>query len=312
MQREPLAQPEYPRITSVAMAKEKRSGHADVVNVAQVKHLSPFRYPGGKTWLVPRFKQWLSSLKTAPIELAEPFAGGAIISLSALFEGLVERIVLVEKDFDVASVWKVILNGSGRQLAERIVGFDLTLESAKAVLSAEPKSELDRAFATIVRNRVQRGGILAPGASLLNKGETNKAGSKGILSRWYPETLQKRISAIIEKSEKVKFIQGDGIEFIRYHAYREEVAFFIDPPYTVAGRRLYSFPDVDHRKLFKTCTAIKGSFLMTYNDTPEIRKLAQEFGFQTTLVPMKTTHHEVMHELIVGKNVDAIANLPQT
>ena len=28
-----------------------------VVNVASVPHRSPFRYPGGKTWLVPRIRQ---------------------------------------------------------------------------------------------------------------------------------------------------------------------------------------------------------------------------------------------------------------
>src|SRR5437763_16463580 len=80
----------------------------EVVNVAAVAHRSPFRYPGGKTWLVPRIRRWLRSLNPRPRELAEPFAGGGIVALSALFDNLVQKIVLVEKDEDVASVWKVI------------------------------------------------------------------------------------------------------------------------------------------------------------------------------------------------------------
>lgn len=32
------------------------------VNVASVPHRSPFRYPGGKTWFVPTFRNWISSL----------------------------------------------------------------------------------------------------------------------------------------------------------------------------------------------------------------------------------------------------------
>lgn len=270
-----------------------------IVNVAQIAHRSPFRYPGGKTWLVPRIRQWLKSLNPAPDELAEPFAGGAIVPLSALFESLVQRIVLVEKDMDVAAVWNVIVNGDGSKLAKDIFEFALTPESAKAVLSAEPKSEFERAFATIVRNRVQRGGILAPGASLLNKGENGK----GILSRWYPKTLKSRIDAIVEKRKDISFIQGDGIDFIRYNAHRPETSFFIDPPYTVAGRRLYAFSDLDHRKLFRVATTIKGDFLMTYDNADEIQKLAKEFGFQTALVPMKNTHHEVMEELVIGKDL---------
>ena len=50
-----------------------------VVNVASVPQRSPFRYPGGKTWLVPCVRQWLQSLEKRPTVLVEPFAGGAII-----------------------------------------------------------------------------------------------------------------------------------------------------------------------------------------------------------------------------------------
>lgn len=48
------------------------SRRSKIVNVATVPHRSPFRYPGGKTWLVPYIRQWLRSIKPAPTELAEP------------------------------------------------------------------------------------------------------------------------------------------------------------------------------------------------------------------------------------------------
>jgi DNA adenine methylase len=271
-----------------------------VVNVSTVKHHSPFRYPGGKTWLVPRIRKWLTSLEPKAQELAEPFAGGGIVSLSAVSEGLVNAAILVEKDIDVASVWKVILNGDGIRLAQEIASFNLQLDTVKALLAKEPQTDFERAFSTIVRNRVQRGGILAPGASLLKNGENGK----GILSRWYPLTLKNRIEAIVRRRDSIAFIQGDGIDFIRYNAHRRATAFFIDPPYTVAGRRLYAFSELDHRRLFKVASTIKGDFLMTYDNAEEIKKLAEEFGFQSSLVAMKNTHHEVMNELLVGKNLD--------
>src|SRR5437016_1567714 len=186
----------------------------EVVNVAAVNHLSPFRYPGGKTWLVPRIRQWLRSLNPRPRELAEPFAGGGIVALSALFDNIVQKIVLVEKDADVASVWNVIVYGDGLRLASEILTFDLTLDSVRTLVGTQPANEFERAFATIVRNRVQHGGILAPGASMLNKGENGK----GIRSRWYPNTLRKRIVGIVHARDNMAFIQGDGIEFIRYNA----------------------------------------------------------------------------------------------
>ena len=58
------------------------------VNVATVPQRSPLRYPGGKTWLVPHVRAWLSGIKPKPAVLVEPFAGGAIVSLTAVMEGL--------------------------------------------------------------------------------------------------------------------------------------------------------------------------------------------------------------------------------
>lgn len=283
----------------MATAKTLRLDQEEVVNVAAVGHVSPFRYPGGKTWLVPRALKWLRSKSPRPTELAEPFAGGAIVSLSALFNYLVRRIVLVEKDADVAAVWNVIVYGDGLRLASDILTFDLTLESVKTLFSREPQSEFDRAFTTVVRNRVQHGGILAAGASLLKKGENGR----GIRSRWYPATLRKRVQAIVNTRRDIDFIQGDGVEFIRYNAHRSDTAFFIDPPYTVAGRRLYTHSEVDHRELFRAAQKIRGDFLMTYDNSAYIQGLADEFGFQTALVAMKNTHHEVMKELLVGRDL---------
>jgi DNA adenine methylase len=51
-----------------------------------------------------------------------------------------------------------------------------------------------RAFATIIKNRVNRGGILAKVTSFIKNGENGK----GITSRWYPETLRRRILAIAQ------------------------------------------------------------------------------------------------------------------
>src|SRR5260370_39439561 len=80
-----------------------------VVNVALVTHRSPFRYPGGKTWLVPLVRRWLTSLDYKPKELGEPFAGGAIVGLSAIFEDLAHHLSIVERDGNVASVWQAIV-----------------------------------------------------------------------------------------------------------------------------------------------------------------------------------------------------------
>src|SRR3990170_5929930 len=87
------------------------------VNVASVPQRSPFRYPGGKTWFVPTFRNWMVRIYPKPSILVEPFAGGGIISLTALFENLVQKAVLVEIDDEIAAVWESIVNGGAEWLA---------------------------------------------------------------------------------------------------------------------------------------------------------------------------------------------------
>lgn len=207
---------------------------AKVVNVASVPQRSPFRYPGGKTWLVPYARLWLRRLRAPARELVEPFAGGAIVGLTAAFESLARRVVLIEMDSDVAAVWKTILGEHGEWLAGRIAGFSLSPQSVRQVFHSRALTLKDKAFLTILRNRVQRGGILAPGAGLMKYGENGK----GLTSRWYPETLRRRILDIVQICEKIRFIHGDGLKYLEKSANRKGTAFFIDPPYVVAGRRL--------------------------------------------------------------------------
>src|SRR5207249_3276693 len=98
---------------------------SQVVNVASVSHYSPFRYPGGKTWFVPHFCHWLTQLPSRPQTLIEPFAGGAIVGLTAVLEGLVDRLVLVEQDEAVASVWRTVFGPRSPWLVEQIETFQL-------------------------------------------------------------------------------------------------------------------------------------------------------------------------------------------
>src|SRR3990170_5372734 len=104
-----------------------------IVNVASVTQLSPFRYPGGKTWLVPRVIKWLQS-RARVTEFVEPFAGGAIVSLTVADQELANHVTMAEKDEQVAAVWKTVLEGDAQWLADEIVGFELTYENVEARL----------------------------------------------------------------------------------------------------------------------------------------------------------------------------------
>jgi len=73
-------------------------------NVAAVSQWSPFRYPGGKTWLVPTIRRWLRQRRSPPTLFLEPFVGGGSVSLAVAGERLVARVLMVERDPAVAAV----------------------------------------------------------------------------------------------------------------------------------------------------------------------------------------------------------------
>jgi DNA adenine methylase len=243
------------------------------------------------------------SLPAKPHELVEPFAGGGIVSLTAVAEGLVERVTMIELDHVVASVWETIFSGDYQWLADRIVEFEFTEHSVREELAKTGLEGRELAFQTILKNRVYHGGILAPGSGLLKYGENGK----GLRSRWYPQTLRKRILNAARFKDSVRFVEGDGVQMLQEYLHQPEVVSFIDPPYTAgkkgAGTRLYTHSELDHEQLFRTVSSLAGDFLMTYDNDERVRVLANRNGFDIVTVPMKGTHHAEMTELLIGRDM---------
>jgi len=284
---------------SIFETKQNKNTNPKVVNVASVPQRSPFRYPGGKTWLVPVVRKWLKQ-NNENKKLIEPFAGGGIVSLTAAFENLANKVVMIELDKEVAAVWEVIINGDNEWLANQIYSFNLTAKNANDILKKECKTSKEQAFRTILKNRIFHGGIITKGSGLIKNGENGK----GIKSRWYPKTLKDRILAISYVKNRMEFIFGDAFEEMEKNKNNKDCYFFIDPPYTIAGRRLYTHFDIDHEALFAMTAQIKGKFMLTYDDTQEIRDLIEKYDMDFRTIPMKTTHHIQKNELIISDNFD--------
>lgn len=278
----------------------KKSAGSAIINVASVPQRSPFRYPGGKTWLIPTVRKWLKQDSKRIKLLVEPFAGGGIVSLTAAFEKLAEHVTMVELDEEIAAVWEIILSDKNNWLAEKIFSFDFTFENIKTELDNSNKSLSDLAFCTILKNRVFHGGILAKGSGMIKNGENGK----GISSRWYPKTLKDRILAIDYVRHNIDFLTGDAFKILEDNLENVNAYFFIDPPYTVAGKRLYTHFDIDHENLFKLTSQLKGKYMLTYDDTAEIRALADKYKLQYRTIPMRTTHHREKNEIIISDNFD--------
>ena len=275
-------------------------------NVATIPQRSPLRYPGGKTWLIPHVRAWLQADapwwggNTPDAMLVEPFAGGGIVSLTAVMEGLCSQAVMVDWDRDVSAFWRVALEHTDDLIA-RVLAFEPTRENIEE-LPAD--TLIDYGFRTLVLNRTRRGGVLAPGAALTRNGENGH----GVASRWYPDTLVCRLQEIAEHAERLLFLEGNGVRLMEIFLEPDcEARFFIDPPYTAtggkqAGSRLYVHNAVDHARIFRALAESGADFLMTYDCSDEIVGLVQEHGFHGVLVEMKNTHHARIPELVITRN----------
>jgi len=275
------------------------------VNVSSVPQLSVFRYPGGKTWFVPYLRLWMRNRPEKPEILYEPFGGGGIVGLTSVAEKLAQKVHINELDPIVASVWETILSDDYEWLCKRIIEFDLIVENVVEILSSSTTETRERAFKTILRNRCGHGGILAEGGGLLKHGENGR----GISSRWYPETLSRRIKTIHSMRELITFTQVDGLDLMEKHVDHGNACYFIDPPYTAgkrgkrAGKRLYRYSELNHERLFEISSRISGNFLITYDNDEEVVDLAKTHGMKTALIPMKNTHNATMNELVICNNL---------
>lgn len=120
--------------------------------------------------------------------------------------------------------------------------------------------------------------------------------------------MQKRILDIAFVRDRIEFIEGDGMDVLTAMSRVSNAAFFIDPPYTAAGKRagtrLYKHNELDHERLFQIAESLQSDFLMTYDNNEEVAALARRYSFDALAVPMKNTHHTTMTELLIGKNLD--------
>ena len=269
-------------------------------------HLSPFRYPGGKSWLAPEIVKIIEQRPLPVLKFVEPFCGGASVGLAVAHARLAEKVILSDMDPKIHAVWAVIF-GPGdpsELLVRRILDFKFTRENVERVLSETPDTMFDLAFQTIIRNRAARGGVMAQGAGLLRDGE----GRRGFACRWYPKTLANRIRACAALRERVVAYSSSFETLLSMHmsirwGFSPHDVWFIDPPYSVGqrapGRRLYDYHEVDYDRLFKRVAGLPGLSLMTVQDTAQTRSLAKRYGFSVNSLSMFTAQNVQKKELLL-------------
>ena len=91
-----------------------------------------------------------------------------------------------------------------------------------------------------------------------------------------PRDMQKTIAYLQEVSKRLNKVVIENVDFGRLiKTYdRESALFYCDPPYYEAEKYYHDrFQPEDHVRLRDALSWIKGKFILSYNDCPEIREL---------------------------------------
>lgn len=263
-------------------------------------YYSPFRYPGGKRPLLPQTTAWLEDHGRAR-HLVEGFAGGASVGVTALCEDRIDRLTLIEFDAEVAHTWETIFSPQADELAARLLALP-ALDDAFAVLDGPPSTDpVGRALRLLLLNRVRRNGILADGAGEIGRdGKTSRD-----RHRYIPSAMAARILNLAARRDAVEVRHGDALKLLPEYADAPDTVFYLDPPYSLPGgpaKRLYRCWRLNHTRLFSLIGRLRGDVLVSHQDHPTVRRLAQANGLQLAQIDISTTHGRVP-ELLMARQL---------
>jgi DNA adenine methylase len=236
--------------------------------------VSPLRYPGGKASLAGLFADIISALGIESPTYVEPYAGGAGAGIALLREGLVDRLVINDIDPAVHAFWSCVVHQAA-DLTDRVVTAPLTVEEwrrQRAIYRSGTASPLDLGFAFFYLNRTNRSGVLNAGVI----GGQDQTGNYKMDARFNRATLVDRLVALGKLADRIEVSDLDGRTVIRRYEGDPSAFMYVDPPYVVAGSRLYlsSFERRDHAALATAVSQVSGAhWLLTYDLSPFIEEL---------------------------------------
>ena len=251
------------------------------------KLYSPLRYPGGKVQFAPFVAGLISANGLTGGHYLEPYAGGAGVALSLLFDGMVEHVHINDVDPAVAVFWRVATEQSAalRLMVEREpITIDAWHHWRGVMMGDVPSTALEKGFATLFLNRTNRSGILKAGVI----GGKSQAGMYKLDARFMRDELCLRLERIGRHRKWIHVYEEDAYQLLlRCHQFIPPKSLvYLDPPYYVKGAGLYRnfYKHDDHAKIARLLgsTRFRRSWLVSYDDAAEIRSMyafARSFSY---------------------------------
>jgi DNA adenine methylase len=242
------------------------------------KLYTPLRYPGGKARFAPLIAEVISANNLTGGHYLEPYAGGAGVALSLLFDCIVEKVHVNDADPAIAVFWRVATKNTD-QLVNMVASEPVTMEAwehwRNVMLGVSPSSELERGFATLFMNRTNRSGILKGGVI----GGKAQAGAYKMDARFMRDELCTRLARIGKHAKNIAVYEEDAHQLLlRCNKFLPEKSLiYLDPPYYIKGAGLYRnfYKHADHVQIADLLgmASFTKPWVVSYDNASEIRDM---------------------------------------
>ena len=230
---------------------------------------SPLRYPGGKSKALDRI---IPRIPSDIREYREPFVGGGSVCLAVkqLFGSQIKRYWANDLNFDLCCFWQYAKTEI-ESLADEVDRIQKKYTDGRSLFNDFTRgdlklSEFERAVRFFVLNRITFSGTVDSGGY-----------SQQAFERRFTVSSIDRLRKLSVHLSSIHITHGDYESLLLQDG--ENVFIFLDPPYLRATKsKLYGLKGnlhtaFDHERFADNMRRCPHQWLITYDDSPEIRKL---------------------------------------
>ncbi|MFX1502721.1 MAG: DNA adenine methylase, partial [Promethearchaeota archaeon] len=227
---------------------------------------SPLRYPGGKAKVIKILSKFIPKFS----EYREPFVGGGSVFIYLKQHCNRNKIFKInDLDYDVYCFWKSVRDNLDIMVKKifKIKRKYLIGRSLYNKLNLlECKNDLFNAIKFFILNRITFSGLTKTGGY-----------SEESFNRRFTETCIKRLSSLKKIMNGIIITNQDYKKLLLESG--NNVFIYLDPPYfSNKNSKLYGSNGIlhtsfDHERFANSVKKCKHKYLITYDDSPEIRDL---------------------------------------
>lgn len=246
-----------------------------------MEYYSPLRYPGGKGKITSFFKDLIRDNSIYDCIYIEPYAGGASVALSLLFNEYASRIIINDLDSSIYSFWYSVVNNTD-SLCRLINDTPISIENWEKQKYIQNNKNLfdilSIGFSTFFLNRTNRSGIINAGFI----GGHKQTGKWKIDARFNKKELISRINKIAKYKNRITIYNLDAVHLLIKikNGLSTKSLIYLDPPYYRKGKDLYLnyYVDSDHIQISKIIKKFENyKWVITYDNVGFIRDLYSNF-----------------------------------